>query len=274
MKTIIVPTDFSPIADNAMRFAADMAANINAPLMLVHVYYIPVGLGELPVAFSSGDEMKKFSEEKLAERKSAIEKIHGNKIKIYSEARMGTVVDQISELCNSIHPFAVVMGTRGAGKLERTLFGSSTLTAIKHLQVPVMIIPPDASFKPVKKIGLACDFKDVVTTTPEKEIHNVLKAFNAELHILNVDYKNQHFKPETPEQSFLLHNMLVDMNPVYHWLEKENIEEGLNEFATKNNIDILIIIPKKHHLLEGLFHKSQSKEMVFHAQVPVMSIHE
>jgi nucleotide-binding universal stress UspA family protein len=274
MKTIIVPTDFSPVADNAMRFAADMAANINASLMLVQVYFIPIGVGELSVAFSSGDEMKKFSEEKLEERKSDIEKIHGNKIKIYCEARLGTVVDQVGELCDSIHPFAVIMGTRGAGKLERTLFGSSTLTAIKHLQVPVLVIPPEASFKPVKKIGLACDFKDVVITTPEKEIHSVLKAFNAELHVLNVDYNNRHFRPETPEQSFLLHNMLADMNPIYHWIEKENIEEGLNEFAIKNNIDILIIIPKKHHLLDGLFHKSQSKEMIFHARVPVMSIHE
>jgi nucleotide-binding universal stress UspA family protein len=272
MKTIIVPTDFSAIADNAMNFAADMAAYVHASLMLVHVYYVPVALGEVPVPLSTEEEIRKMSEEKLQVKKETIEKKHS--IKIYTEARLGTVVDEIGKLCDTVQPFAVVMGTRGAGKLERALFGSSTLSAIRHLQVPVLVIPPEARFKPVKKIGLACDFKNVVTATPEKEIHTVLKEFNAELHVINVDYKNRHFKPETPEESFLLHNMIADMKPTYHWIEKENIEEGLNEFAKNNQLDILIVVPKKHNLLDGLFHKSLSKELAFHANVPVMAIHE
>lgn len=274
MKTIIVPTDFSPIADNAMRFAADMAIDIHASLTLAHVYYIPVALGEMPLPLSSTEEMRKLSEQKLQDRKATIERTYGDKIKIYCETRQGNVVDELSSLCDVLQPFAVVMGTRGAGKLEQALFGSTTLTAIKHLLVPVMIIPPKAKFKPIKKIGLACDFKNVVSTTPEKEIHTVVKEFNAQLHVLNVDHNNKRFKPDTPEQSFLLHNMIADMKPSYHWIDKENVEEGLNEFAKNNFIDILLMIPKNHSFLSELFLKSHSKELALHSEVPLMTIHE
>ena len=67
MKTIIVPTDFSPAAENAMKFAADMAVNINASVLLFHVYEIPVSMTDVPVVMVSADELRKNSESKLSE---------------------------------------------------------------------------------------------------------------------------------------------------------------------------------------------------------------
>lgn len=274
MKTIIVPTDFSVIAENAMRFATDMAQHINASLLLLHIYQIPVAIGEVPMPLVNVEELQKSSEEKLKALKNDIEKLTACKVKVYTEARLGDVVDELQNVCATVQPFAVILGTKGSGALERMLFGSVTLSAMKHLDVPVMVIPPGARYKPVHKIGLACDFKNVVAATPEKEIKSIVKEFNAELHVLNVDYHNQHFEANTPEESFLLHNMLAEIKPEYHFIEKENVEEGINEFAETNNIDFVIVIPKKHQFLEGLFHKSHSKELAFHSHVPVMAIHE
>jgi nucleotide-binding universal stress UspA family protein len=274
MKTIIVPTDFSVMAENALRFATDMAQHIHASLLLLHVYQIPVAIGEVPMPMVNVDELEKGSEEKLKILKEDVEKLTACRVKVYTEARLGDVVDELQNVCATIQPFAVILGTKGSGALERMLFGSVTLSAMKHLDVPVMVIPPGARYKPVHKIGLACDFKNVVAATPEKEIKSIVKEFNAELHVLNVDYHNQHFEANTPEESFLLHNMLAEIKPEYHFIEKENVEEGINEFAETNNIDFVIVIPKKHQFLEGLFHKSHSKELAFHSHVPVMAIHE
>src|SRR6187402_1825308 len=84
MKTIIVPTDFSPIATNAINFAADMATNINASLLLLHVYQVPVSMTDVPVVMISTEELKKSSESKLQELKDALTHITSGKIKIYS----------------------------------------------------------------------------------------------------------------------------------------------------------------------------------------------
>lgn len=79
---------------------------------------------------------------------------------------------------------------------------------------------------------------------PTHFIVDFVKEFNAELDVLNVDYHNKHFKPETPEQSLLLHTMLEEANPSYHFIEHADIEDGINEFAEKNNLDLIITIPK------------------------------
>jgi len=274
MKTIIIPTDFSDESNNAMRFGADMAKYINASILLLHVYQLPVSISEVPVMMPSAEDLKKESEAKLAVLRSTLESEMGNEMRVNTEARLGNVVDELEQICQVVQPFAVVMGTHEPGKLERMLFGSTTLSAISHLEVPVLIIPAGVKFKPVHKIGLACDFKDVVPATPEREIRTVVKEFNAELHVLNVDHRNKDLNKPLTEESFQLHNMIADLKPQYHFINKENVEEGLNEFAEQNDIDFLIVMPKKHSILAGLFRKSHSESLAFHAQVPVMAIHE
>lgn len=275
MKTIIVPTDFSPIATNAMNFAADMAVNINASLMLLHVYQVPVSMTDVPVVLVSAEELRKSSETKLQEIKDALPHITLEKIKVYTGARMGDVSDELEDVCTHIRPFAVIMGTRGTSGVERVLFGSTTLTAIRHLTWPVIVVPPGKEYGTgIKKIGFACDFEKVVESTPIQFIKNMVKEFRAELHVLNVDYEGRHFKPETPEESMMLHTLLEDLNPSYHFINHVDIEDGINEFVEENNIDLLITIPKKHKLLDSLFKHSSTKQLVTQSHVPVMCVHE
>jgi nucleotide-binding universal stress UspA family protein len=275
MKTIIVPTDFSPIATNAMNFAADMAVNINASLMLLHVYQVPVSMTDVPVVMVSAEELKKSSEAKLQEVKDALTHITSGKIKVYTEARLGDVSDELEDVCQHIQPFAVIMGTRGTSRVERVLFGSTTLTAIRHLKWPVIVVPPGKEYGTgIKKIGFACDFDKVVESTPIRFIKNMVKEFGGELHVLNVDYESRHFKPETPEESLMLHTLLEDLNPSYHFINHVDIEDGINEFVEENNIDLLITIPKKHKLLDSLFKHSSTKQLVTQSHVPVMCVHE
>lgn len=275
MKTIIVPTDFSPIATNAMNFAADMAANINASLMLLHVYQVPVSMTDVPIVLVSAEELRTAAEIKLQEIKEALTHVTSGRVKIYTEARLGDVSDEIEDACKNISPFAIVMGTRGTSGVERALFGSTTLTAIRHLKYPVIVVPPGKEYGAgIKKIGFACDFDKVVETTPIQFIRDMVKEFGAELHVLNIDHENKHFKPETPEESLLLHTLLDGLNPNYHFINNPDIEDGINEFVEKNNIDLLITIPKKHKLLDSLFKKSSTKQLVTQSHVPVMCVHE
>jgi nucleotide-binding universal stress UspA family protein len=274
MKTIIVPADFSAISNNAMDYAVGLAKQTGSSLLLFHAYQVPVSMTDVPIVLVSVEELQKNAETKMADVKKALVQKTGDAIKIYAETKLGDTVDELEDLCNRIKPFAVVMGTKGATGLERVFFGSTTLTTIKHLSWPVIVVPPDKKYSAIKKIGFACDFREVVETTPAHFIREFVKEFNAEIHVLNVDNKNTHFKPDTPEQSALLHTMLEDLNPQYDFIEDENIEAGIEKFAEKNNLDLIITIPKKHKLLEGLFRKSHTKDLVFHSHLPIMCVHE
>ncbi len=275
MKRIVVPTDFSASATSAMNYAIEMAKEIGAAVHLYHVYQVPVAVSDVPVVIVSVEELKKNAEEQLEYLKKGLEHITSDKpVKVTTEATMGNTVDELEELCKRMHPFMVVMGSRGSTGMERILFGSTTLTAIKHLTCPVIVVPPGTNYKGIKKVGFACDFRKVIETTPTHYIQELVQLFGASLHVLNVDYDNKHFKPETPEESLFLHTLLKDLNPEYHFIEEKDIEDGINKFAEENNLDLVITIPKKHKLLDSLFRKSSTRQLVFESHIPVMCIHE
>jgi len=275
MKTIVIPTDFSPAATNALHYGMEMAKTIDASLLLFHAYQVPVSFTDTPLVLVSVEELKQSAEAQLEKLKKEVEHISSGSLKIYTEIRLGNMSDELELLCEKIQPFAIVMGTKGTSGLEKVLFGSNTLTAIRHLKWPVITVPPGKQFGAgIKRIGFACDYKEVVKTTPAAVIIQFAKAFQAALHVLNVDYHDKHFKPETPEQSALLHTMLEECNPVYHFIEHKDVEDGINEFAEKNNIDLVIAIPKKHKLLDALFSTSSTRQLVFQSHVPVMCVHE
>jgi MinD superfamily P-loop ATPase len=66
--------------------------------------------------------------------------------------------------------------------------------------------------------------------------------------------------------------MLSDMHPVYDMVENKNVEEGLNDFTEKNNIDLLITIPKKRHFLEKILETSTTRKLIYHTMVAMMCI--
>lgn len=273
MKLIIVPTDFSPIADNALKFGMDMATAMGSSLMLVNVYQLPVSYTEVPLVTISLDELRKISEEKLTETKHQIERVSAGKIKVYTESKLGDTSEEVKLLCETLHPFAVVMGTRGVTGLGRLFLGSNTMAVINKVAVPVFVVPPGATFKAIKKIGLATDLRDVVDNTPIKPVKELCKFFHSEVHVLNVDFERTHFTAYTPEESLNLDTLLDGLNPIYHFIENKDVEEGISEFAEKNNLDLIILFPKKHSLLESLFEKSHTRNLIHQTQIPLMCVH-
>ncbi len=274
MRTILVPTDFSAIATNALHYAIEMANTIKANLMLLHVYQVPVSYTDAPIVMVSVDELRHAAEKRMEQLKEMVRKIVRPEQKVYTETRLGNITDELESICEKIKPFAVVMGTKGASAFERVVFGSNTLSAIRHLHVPVICVPPGKTFgKGIKKIGFACDCKEVVATTPTRIIRDLVKNFDAEPHVLNVNTDGKR-EEEKPEQTVLLETLLSDLHPEYHFLEHTDIEDAINEFAEKNNLDLVISIPKQHKLVEKIFRKSSTRQLVYESHVPVMCIHE
>lgn len=273
MKLIIAPTDFSAISDNAIKYATDMATTMGTNLMLVNVYQLPISFSEVPLVTISLDQIREISEDKLAELKKKLETITEGKLKIFTESRLGDVGEEIRKLTDTLSPFAIVMGTRGTTGAGRFFMGSNSISVISKVGAPVFVIPPGIRFKPFKKVGLATDLEVVVDSTPVNKIREVVQFFDAELHVLNVDYHRRHFRPSTPEETLNMDSLLSGMNPLYDFIENKDIDQGLNDFAEKNNLDLIITVPKKHSMLERFFEKSITRELIHETHIPIMCIH-
>ena len=272
MKTILLATDFSPAALNAAHYAKDMAISIKADLLLVHVIPVPVTYTDLPVAVSI-DDMLRNTENEINALKDNLAHETDGKLHIETEVRMGVFFHELQTVCFRVQPYAVVMGSQGKTAAERFLLGGHTVHAMQHLAWPLITVPKGATYAGIKKIGFACDFAHVVDTTPVDELKTLVSDFHAELHVLNTG-KKEAFNPDIVFESGLLQEMLENLKPVYHFITHDNIDQGIMDFTEKNNINLLIVLPKRHGLLEKIVHKSHTKELVLHSHVPVMALHQ
>jgi nucleotide-binding universal stress UspA family protein len=93
------------------------------------------------------------------------------------------------------------------------------------------------------------------------------------LHILNVDHQDKHFTADTIDESFAIKGLFNDIKPVYESIESENVTEGLNKYADKEGLDWVVVIPKKHTVLQKMFGRSHSKDLLYHTHVPVLCMH-
>lgn len=272
MKTIITATDFSPAAENAALYAADMAVALNAGLCIFHSFQIPVSYADVPLTLSAND-LRADAEEDISKLKNRLSAHTNDKLRIETMVEEGVFFPELKKLCERLQPYAVVMGCQGSTNTERLFFGSESVYTAKHLEWPVITVPVNTTLRNIKKIGFACDFDHVVETIPANEIKKLVNDFKAELHILNTG-TNAKYSPELVFQSGMLQEMIADLKPAYHFINNRNITEGIIEFADKNSIDLLIVVPK-HHLLPGkLLLKSTTKQFVLHSHVPVMALHQ
>ena len=133
----------------------------------------------------------------------------------------------------------------------------------------------EARFKKIKKIGLACDLLNVKQSLHAGEIKKLVNEFSAELHVLHVISKKTG-KPadEEIEESEWLKEMLGEVKPVFHFMNNSNTDDAISEFAVNNQLDLLVVIPKKHGIIDNLIHKSHTKQLILHTHVPLMAIHE
>src|SRR5688572_24777978 len=209
MKTIIAATDFSPVSINAVNYAADMAAIRGASLTLFHVYPIPMAVSEVPVINYSLEQLESDAHKQIKLLKEALLDRTGGRVIIHNEVKCGDVLSALTQYCSKVKPHAVIMGTETASGFQRILFGATTVSAIKRLQWPFIVVPPLAKFNNIRKIGLACDLKEVVESVRVEEIKELVDEFNAELYVMHVGKETRDsFGNQTAEEFDRLQEIL------------------------------------------------------------------
>ncbi len=267
MKTILVPTDFSKAANNAAEYAIHLAKDMNASVLLLHVYHLPLSAsGEIPVMTIAPKELQ---EENMAELKRHVAQLKVKTgVEVNYKAKMGMAVDEILE--EEKNAKFIVMGMRGAGKLSELLIGSITTATLSKATTPVLVIPEDAVYQSLEKIVFACDYDPETDTRTLDALKALTKTFNSKIFVVNVKKKSD----TLPEAEILvgekIEKKLHGIEHVFYFPENKDLVEGINEFVENKNADMVAVIPHRYNAIERLFHKSISKKMAFHTRVPLL----
>ena len=260
MQTLVVPTDFSPAADNAMLFAGKIATTIQATVSLLHIYQIPVSMNDVPVVIIPVEELQEIADKGLDKAKELLQ-LHYPALSIKTESRLGEINDELNAACKESSPFAIVIGKHNASGLERLLFGNTSLSIIKHCKTPVIVVPENIKNYDVKNIGLALDLSG--SSIPQEKIKHFATKLNAALHIVHVETEknsNKDFLSPIPD---ITSATIINDDEFVH---------GIESFVNEKQIDLIIILPHKHSVIEKIFFKTHTKELMQEITIPLMTI--
>lgn len=274
MKTILVPTDFSPAANNAARYALALAGSLEAEVILYHTYHLPVSTAEVPMLAIPAAELEQSSMQRLEECRTELLREAGARIQVTCITTPGFAVDEINDIVESRGIDLVVMGNSGHGKIRHTFWGTVTTGVLEQIRKPLLIVPEGAGFNPLSRIGFACDYCSEVSPAVMRELKELTETFHSELCLISVEKPDEKISSEKALAAVRLETELAGVQHSIHFPVSKNVVEGLLEFEQEHKVDLLVMIPRQHSFLEKLFHPSQTRGMVFHSNIPVLALKE
>lgn len=263
MPFIIVATDFSEVANNAVHYACNMASSSNAEIMLLHSFIIPVSFGDNPMPIMPIDEARHIAEDRMTHLTTNLRNKYPA-LQITSKVTFGDVIDSLDDVTDKLHSSLVIIGNSGPED-DMLWLGSNVVSAMRNLKIPVLAIPQGYAFKAPEKICYACDFKNMDEGIGN-DLEKIISITNAQLHVLNITTSAE--AENTPPSYF------DKLSPIFHHVAKEDIDTAIATFINNNDMDWLIVVPHKHSFFGQLFHKSITKAIIKTSHIPVLALHE
>ncbi|MFC4634013.1 universal stress protein [Dokdonia ponticola] len=274
IKKILVPTDFSEQAENALRVAADIARKHGSEINLLHMLELPMLLVDGATGGSKSDLPEAIFFMKLAHQK--FEKMMNapflEGIEVHETAEFDGAFEGIMDYTEKYQADLIVMGSQGATGLQELLIGSNTEKVVRNSKVPVLVIKRRHEAFTVKKFVYATNFKE--------ENHNAFKqAFkfaknnDVKLHMLYVNTPNNF---RTTHEIEARMKAFMDKEPectdyklnIYN---DESVEKGILHFADSVGSKLVGIGTHGRSGLAHFLNGSLSEGLVNHAQRPVIT---
>lgn len=277
MKHILVPTDFSKTSEVAIDFAIHAAELLKAKITLLNSFEVAEGnyTDLMGVNREFTNDLINEAKIKLNDLRIGFMKKYG--VEIQSAISVKPLADAINEVSEEGKVDLVIMGTLGATGLKTKLWGSHTSDVIGKTKIPVMAIPSDYKWKKPENILLATrqferndEILDYLFELTFLFSANVKTAvFTGNDQTAEVYVKHQQELQNYAE--FLKNEYRDDTLSSVH-LIGDSFEETLEEYISKNQVDLLTMITYQEGFWKSLFNPSLTKQMSFHTQIPLLVI--
>ncbi len=120
----------------------------------------------------------------------------------------------------------------------------------------------------------ACDYEEISESKALRQLIRFIELFNARLMIFNVVDPAKKTTFAKAVAGVKLETVFENIDHSLYFPENDDLVYAINDFVDKHNIDVLVMIPKKHNLFANLFQQRSTKKMAFHTHVPLLTIHD
>lgn len=266
IRHIIHPTDFSDIANNALKAAAFLAKTYDAQLHIVHMYDEPYAyshhVGTLPALLDTelNDQLQQEFSNKMRElaQQDFMKDVDGN-VRLITNRPVWRFYEALEE--DDIQADLVVMGTHGnTGLLHGGIIGTNAERTIRYSPIPVLSIPPETSIDKVEEVLYVTDFSDDLSEC-SKTLVPIIEFFNAHLLVATVATPSEFFTTEYCLTKFKeFEQRHPNLKTHYELINAYSMDQGVKYLADLYDIDIVAMFTEGRSGVMQIFKRSSVTE--------------
>lgn len=279
MKNILIPTDFSDNAWNALVYGISFFKKTHCTFHIVHINSINTNASGEAAMYVSPDILEKTilaeSKEKLKALSKKIEQLPLNvKHEFHFKAIYGFFTDQLKEFVKNKSIELIIMGTKGASGLKSVSIGSNTGNVITKVPCTLLAVPEDATYEKVSEIGFPSDLNLFYDVKILDTIKDVILLKKSALRLLYVSSKGEELNANQIKIKNLLLDYYKENECTFHEVTGKNLDESVQCFTESRDLDMLIMVAKNLNFLERILFRPTVEKISYHTKVPFLVIHE
>ncbi|RLJ65697.1 nucleotide-binding universal stress UspA family protein [Lacinutrix venerupis] len=270
MKKILVPTDFSIEAENAIKVAAQLSKKHNCELILLHVLDLPLSsIGEgVPTDLPEAVYFMKLAHKQFED---VMSKEYLRDVAVTEMVDFHDISTGILETCKTHDIDLIVMGSHGASGLKEMFIGSNAEKIVRTSERPVLVIKNEHKNFNIEEFVFASDFENDNRETFKQAV-KLAEAFDAKIHLLMVNTASN-FKTtaraKVKIQEFIAGTTFT--NYTTNIYNDETVEKGILNFSHIINADLIGISTHGRQGIAHFLNGSLSEDLVNHAKRPVIT---
>lgn len=180
MKQILVATDFSNSAANAMEYAMALAKTLNMEVCVLHAIGPTEGVNNNTYNAIFIDDY--YNNKRQALKDWAGEytaKEEYKDVEVTTVCGVGFLKNVITKYIDDHHVELLIMGITGSTGLTG-IVGSNVSTMVSIVKIPTLIIPLESKFSPSPVITLATDYETRLSADDVNALNEMVDAFGSE----------------------------------------------------------------------------------------------
>jgi nucleotide-binding universal stress UspA family protein len=274
MRKILVPTDFSDNAFNALKYACQVFKYEKSEIIIMHAYADEVYQQDNVKKRSQLDLVKeKVSQNSEIQLKKIAEEIRHHypnpkhSYKIVSS--FGSLIDEVDDLVNQEDMDIVVMSTRGETNDRSITFGSNTLQVLKYISCPVLAIPEGSKYHAPKEVLFPTNYLVPYKRRELKLICDMSGSFRSTIHMLYINpIKKLSLRQEDNQQ--FLKDSLPKAKLRFETTQEKEKTIAITKYIVHNDIDMLVLVNSRHSFLEDMLSQSTIDKIGLHIKIPFL----
>ncbi|WP_052461181.1 universal stress protein [Psychroserpens mesophilus] len=272
MKSILILTDFSKSATNAIHYAMRFFESESCVFYLMHVHKAGTFISDDLMTSPTENIYESFTKEPKRRLKTLIndlKKMYPNPKHFYEViVDFDVFTDAVKQAINQHSIDYVVIGSNGQTGAAEVIFGSNTINVIRQVFCKTLVVPAGYDYKPISNFLLPLQSDDTIENEELGVINNFVNTFKLKLHVLRVGKKDDITQNLADDQ-----DKLKDFDCTYATEEEATFYEAVTNYLKTNTIDMTGLIVHDKSFIQRLFTESPTIELSKVIKLPLMIFH-